>query len=276
MIDPLLKKKLTDMLGWFHNFCVEHNIRYYLIEGTMLGAARHRGFIPWDDDIDVGVPRSDYERLMELLSKQHGDYVGESPKFYDGAIICAYGKLYHTGTTLIEDSRLKLKKGIYIDIFPLDGCGNTLEEGVKNLRKIAFLDNLLAARACSVRKGRSFLKNAAAVAGKLLPINEERLVCKIDKLCAKLDYDKYKYVGCLVSSYREKEIMPKSFYGKPTLYDFEGMQVYGVENAESYLTYLYGDWRKLPPEEDRISLHQHIYLNLNESYLEEPDGVELT
>lgn len=65
----LLKKKLTEMLGWFHEFCVTHGLRYYALSGTMLGAVRHGGFIPWDDDIDVGMPRRDFERLSELLSK---------------------------------------------------------------------------------------------------------------------------------------------------------------------------------------------------------------
>ena len=268
MIDPKLQEKLTQMLGWFHNFCVEQEIRYYLLAGTMLGAARHQGFIPWDDDIDVGVPRSDYEKLMQLLREPVDGYVGECAKFHEGKVSCAYGKLYDTRTTLIENSRYKVKRGIYIDIFPLDGFGNTKEEGLEYFKRIKLMENLLAARVCAVRKGRKFVKNAAAVAGKLLPINDQKLILKIDAACAKRDFDSCAYVGNMMSVYREKEMMPKSYYGKPTLYDFEGMQVYGVEDAEGYLTHLYRDWRKLPPEEKRVSTHEHIYLNLDESYVD--------
>ena len=263
-----LQEKLAEMLGWFHHFCTENGIRYYLIGGTMLGAARHQGFIPWDDDIDVGVPRGDYERLMELLSQPHDCYVAESPKFHTEKITCAYGKLYHTGTTLIENMVYKLKRGIYIDIFPLDGFGDTKEDALKHYGKIKFLENLLAIRVCLIRKGRGFLKNAAAVAGKLLPVNDQRLILKIDRMCAQRDFDSCQFVGNMMSTYREKEILPVGFYGTPTLYNFEGRQVYGVENVEGYLTAVYGDWRKLPPEEKRVSLHNHVYLNLSESYLQ--------
>ena len=269
MTDNVMQKKLTQMLGWFHDYCVEHDLRYYLIAGTMLGAARHQGFIPWDDDIDVGMPRTDYERLIELLKDHKGEYQLESPKYYSGKIICTYAKLYHTGTTLIERSIYNLKKGIYIDVFPLDGFGQTKEDGWEHNRKVAFMDNLLAVRVCAVRKGRGFIKNAAAVAGKLLPVSINGLIRKIDTLCAHRNFDECEYVGNMMSVYRLKEMMPRSFYGKPTLYSFEGIQAYGVERPEEYLTQLYGDWRKLPPVEKRVSHHEHVYLNLNKSYLEE-------
>ena len=68
--DVELKQKLTEMLAWFHNYCVEHNLRYYVLGGTMLGAVRHKGFIPWDDDIDVGMPRADYEKFAQLMESE--------------------------------------------------------------------------------------------------------------------------------------------------------------------------------------------------------------
>ena len=266
MENKQLQEKLTKMLGWFHNFCVENKLRYYLVSGTMLGATRHQGFIPWDDDIDVGVPRSDYEKLMELLRKPIDGYIGESAKFHEGKVSFAYGKLYDTETTLIENSKYKNKKGIYIDIFPLDGFGDTQEDGLAYFKKIKFLENILAVRVCAIRKGRSFVKNAAAVAGKLLPINDQKLIRKIDRLCAQRDFDKCQYVGNMTSVYREREMMPKSYFGTPTPCRFEGLEVWGVEDAEGYLTHLYGNWRQLPPEEKRVSLHDHVYMNLNEPY----------
>ena len=268
MTNNQMQMKLTHMLSWFHDYCVEHNLRYYLVAGTMLGAARHQGFIPWDDDIDVGMPRADYEKLIDLLKDHKGTYQLESPKHNCGKIIQTYAKLFDTTTTLIERSVYNLKRGIYIDVFPLDGFGQTKEDGLKHNKKVAFLDNLLSVRVCAVRKGRSFIKNAAATLGNVLPINEGKLIRKIDKICASRDFDQYKYVGNMMSVYRHKEMMPKSYYGTPKLYSFEEIQVYGVEDAESYLTHLYGDWRKLPPVEKRVSLHDHVYLNLNKSYLE--------
>ncbi len=269
MANNELQEKLTQMLGWFHAYCTEHDLRYYLIGGTMLGAARHQGFIPWDDDVDVGMPRRDYEKLIALMKDDVGEYRLESPRQYTGKIIASYAKLYHTGTTLIEESIYNLKKGIYIDVFPLDGAGQTREDGIQHYQPIVFWDNILATRVCTVRKGRSFVKNAAAVAGKILPISIGWLIQKLDSMCASRDFDQCEYVGNLMSVYRKKEIMPKAIYGEPTIYRFEGLQVCGVENADGYLTHVYGDWRQLPPEEKRVSLHTHVYMNLNESYLDE-------
>jgi lipopolysaccharide cholinephosphotransferase len=75
-----VQEKLLDMLRWFHRLCVENNLRYYAIGGTMLGAQRHQGFIPWDDDIDVGMPREDIEKLKDIINRKNLDkYVLETP-----------------------------------------------------------------------------------------------------------------------------------------------------------------------------------------------------
>lgn len=258
---------LADMLRWFHNYCEKHGLRYYMVAGTMLGAARHQGIIPWDDDIDVAMPRPDYEKLIELLRKPQDSYVVESPKYHAGRILLATAKLYHTGTTLVEKNKCPIKKGIYIDIFPLDGVGNSLEEGLQSLKKVIFLDNLRAAKVCSVRKGRSLMKNAVAFFGGLLPLRMEKLVRKIDDVCARRNFDDCEYVAIMTSTYRQKDIMPKSYFGTPTLYSFEGFEACGVEQADAYLTHLYGDWRQFPPEEQRVTRHEAIYMNLSEPYM---------
>ena len=74
-----LQKRLLKILEWFHSFCIDNELRYYIVAGTVIGAVRHHGFIPWDDDIDVGMPRKDYNRLMELLDKEVGNYYLETP-----------------------------------------------------------------------------------------------------------------------------------------------------------------------------------------------------
>ena len=108
MIENLngIQLKLLEMFKWYHEFCVDNNLKYYALGGTMLGAIRHKGFIPWDDDIDVGMPRDDYNKFIELTcNKKFGKYIVESiydnnPDYYYG-----YSKLYDTSTTLIEKTR---------------------------------------------------------------------------------------------------------------------------------------------------------------------------
>ena len=118
--DMELKETLIAMMQWFHQFCIDNDIRYYVVDGTMLGAARHQGFIPWDDDIDVGVPRRDYEKLASILNeKTEGRYVLETPDSPAKEFIYTYSKLYDTTTTLVEHARKDIRRGVFIDIFPL-------------------------------------------------------------------------------------------------------------------------------------------------------------
>ncbi|MDE6691253.1 MAG: LicD family protein, partial [Clostridia bacterium] len=158
-----MQAKLRDMLKWFHGFCVENNIRYYALGGTMLGAIRHKGFIPWDDDIDVGLPREDYNKLISLSSAIPQPYLLETPQSEAKEFVYAYSKIYNTETTLTEKGKKNIKRGIYLDVFPLDGLGNSGEEAKKNFSRTAKLVKKLAVRVSPVRKGRGFAKNCAVV-----------------------------------------------------------------------------------------------------------------
>ncbi len=269
MLNPL-QEKLLDMLKWFHNYCVENDIKYYIIAGTMLGAARHNGFIPWDDDVDVAIPRKDYMKVIEDLKVQRDKYIVESPLSDAPDYKYSFAKLYDTTTTLTEHARKDCTRGVYLDIFPLDGTGNTYEESVKNFRKFALRNNFLMVRTCALRKDRSFFKNACIVIGRLIPgflVNEKKLARKVDAISARTDFDSSEYVMVYPSTYCERDIIKKSAYGKPTLYKFEDAEVYGPENAEEYLTHVYHDWRKLPPEDKRHSAHDFEDIDLEHSYL---------
>ena len=140
-----LQKRLLEMIKWFHCFCEEQQITYYLIEGTMIGAARHEGFIPWDDDIDVGLFREDYERLCRSFHDASGKYELHTPYMDMTDYYFSWSKLYDTTTTLIEKGRFHVKKGVYIDVFPIDNVGNTMKEAIKFSRKVNLLNYLLTA-----------------------------------------------------------------------------------------------------------------------------------
>lgn len=264
--------KLCKMLQWFHKYCEDNNLLYYAIGGTVLGAARHKGFIPWDDDIDIALPRDDYEKLIMLSKKNTGKYRLESPYSGNEDYIYAYAKLYDTSTTLIEKSKKTCKRGIYIDIFPLDGIGNNYNQAKCNFRRYDRNNMLLMMRTCSVRKSRSWYKNISIIMARIIPsflINEKKLVLKMDKIAKSISSDNALYVANLNGTYREKEIIEKRIFGKPRLYDFEDFKIYGPEFYDEYLSLIYGDWRKLPPEEKRKSLHDYVELNLTKSYLDE-------
>ena len=266
-----LQQKLLDMISWFHNFCVENNLTYYALGGTALGAVRHNGFIPWDDDLDVGMPRSDYEKLKKLSEKisSTSRFTVEFPSSKKDYVY-TYGKLYDTETTLIENTRYKTKRGIYIDIFPLDGMGNTEDEALKHFKKTEKLNNILHTRVCGIRNGRKWYKNLAIILSRCIPnfiLDARKITQKMDSIAASQQFEACEYVANCSGAWREKEIHRRNDYGTPALCKFENVQIYIPENSDAYLKGLYGNYMTLPPVEKRITHHDYIYMNLEESYL---------
>lgn len=264
-----LQSTLLDMLQFFHETCVNHHIRYYLIEGSFLGAYRHKGFIPWDDDIDIGVPRADYDRLIALMKNcRHEKYIFESP-LENPDFPYSLSKLYDTSTTLVENLRYPVRRGVYLDIFPLDGAGNTKEEAIRHSKKVILYDSYIRTKNCAISAHRKFYKNAAIILGRCVPeflYSWRKALKKAEALCRSKSFYDCKYVCNMYSTWREKEIMEASVYGEPVLYDFEGLRIYGPQNADRYLSNLYGDYMCLPPEEKRVSHHAYSHLDLTTPY----------
>src|SRR5690606_20836097 len=118
-LSPMQERCLAILLE-FDKFCIEHGIRYYLLYGTALGAVRHNGVIPWEDDVDVGLFREDYEKLIALRNNFPRTFILECfvPK---GTYVYRYAKIYDTTTTVVQRLRQPIRRGVWIDIFPLDG-----------------------------------------------------------------------------------------------------------------------------------------------------------
>ncbi len=272
-INVELQKKLLDIFKWFHELCDKEGLVYFALGGTALGAARHKGFIPWDDDMDVGMPRKDYEKLKNLSKKINSENSRFKIEFpgNEKEHLYPYCKIYNTQTTLIENTRYKVKRGIYIDVFPVDGAGNSVEESLSNFRAIDKKINLLCCCVCAIRKGRPFHKNLAIVLARCIPtfiLNPAKMINKIDELCQLKKFDECEFVANFAGNWHEKEIMEKRWIGKRKLVEFDGSKMYVVQDNDSYLTRMYGDYMKLPSVEKRVSHHDYIYMNLGEAYLE--------
>lgn len=248
---------LLEILQSVHNVCIKHNIPYYMIGGTMLGAIRHKGFIPWDDDIDIGVPFNYIDKLKKCLNKELPSYY----KIYDrnnspyilGDII----KVSDNRTIIKEQFKENIsteKLGINIDIFPLykfknnnfyPFCLNWIISKLMKLEEYLFLSP----------SNRPFIKrNIAILLQKILFFKKNTLSNFVSKLIQKQN-ENWNYQGIIYGAIDNKEILPINIMGTPQMYEFEGKSFYGVEKYDQYLTSVYGDYMQLPPIEKR-----HIHL----------------
>ncbi len=266
------QEKLTEELKFLIDYCDRHGLNYFVIGGTLLGAVRHKGFIPWDNDIDFGLPRPDYERFIEMFSKEDGRYRVETSYSDAPEFLYKFSKLYDTTTTVIEDTQKPCKRGIFIDIIPLDGIGNTWLSAKLHFLPIYVLNTFLTANVISERWDRpNWLNRVIRFVGYIPAkfVNTKKLLAKLDRMCKKRDFYSSKYGGVLNGGYGLRDIVETKLFTEKAEYDFEYLKVKSVEDYDAYLTHLYGDWRK-PPEGDRKkSDHEFAFVDLNKSYLED-------
>ncbi len=256
-----LKKVELAVLKQVRDVCNSHGLRYYLAAGTLLGAVRHGGFIPWDDDIDICMPRPDYDKLIEICKKEKMLFdiccVSTMPKYS-----YAFAKAYAPNTIIKEKTanRDNIEFGVYIDIFPLDGYGNTIEESTRTFKKIHFKLELLIAsnwKKFSRSKTHSWYYEPFRFVFFVISriINTKGIIEKLERDARKKDFDSCNYVSTLMSSYRAKGIMPREYFAKAVDLEFEGEMFSVPIQYDKYLKHCYGDYMKLPPEKNRVTHH---------------------
>ena len=253
------KPMLVEMLSYFHNFCEEHGIRYYLTGGTLLGAVRHRGFIPWDDDIDLNIPRVDYEKLLASFSDPEGRY--RIISINDKGYYLPSAKIIDTSTVMRENYDVSFDIGLFIDLFPMDNLSDDMVKaramfrGIKKYRTGVNVKNLL------VNKQRKFWKNVAIMTGKWIwsPFSRDYLLKVIDRKARKYEKSEMTHLVGTVSTgiYGEKEILKSEWFEQRVLLQFEGKQFYAPVGYDALLSQLYGDYMTLPPKEKQVSHHDN-------------------
>ena len=252
-----------DLLLKFHDLCKKQGFRYSLGGGTLLGAIRHKGFIPWDDDIDVMMPRPDYEAFLEYCKNNEVDF-GIQTYDNDKQFVDMSSKLFDKTTRLEFDSmsQTEVQVGVHMDVFVTDGLGNTYEEAVKNFRKSSFLRELLVAAQWDKffrSKTRSIIYEPIRFAFYVMSrfVNKQKLFEKIQNKYKHNDYDNLKYVAAVGGAYREKEILPKEgIFDEYVEVDFENHKVMAIKGYDKYLTSLYGDYMTPPPADKQKSHHR--------------------
>ena len=245
-----VKKIELDLLRHFAQQCESNGLRYFLSAGTMLGAIRHKGFIPWDDDIDVTMPREDYERYWKLFETINDCANISLTSYRDKSSIYPFFKLVDNRTIVFEQYVDKRSRtGVWIDIFPIDGIPNE-----KLYKENDRAQKLYAVVTADPSKGTSPMRK---IAKRILkPVYSRKdiydIAKRLDDAAAANPIVEGEPLGEVIWGYGVQEIMPYEFLDAIEV-EFEGGRFKAPRIYDTYLTSLFGDYMTPPPENERVS-----------------------
>jgi lipopolysaccharide cholinephosphotransferase len=250
--------------------CDENSLIYYMIGGTLLGAIRHKGFIPWDDDIDLGMPRNDYEKFLEIAPNFLSDHL-QIVNYHTEKSYQYYITRVRDVNTKVVEKRIA-NDGRYtnasIDIFPLDGSPNN-----KFRRKVYYFSVMTMRAIMSLcykdsidhERKRNVLERFLLFVLTKFPFrrffNPYDVKQKIDKMMKYYNPESSEIIGCLMGAYRTREMTNSKYYGEGAFYEFEDIKMRGPIYADEFLSHIYGDYMSLPPKELRKTHFQIVEIN---------------
>lgn len=261
-----------ELLDVIKNVCEENDLSYQIFAGTLLGSIRHKGFIPWDDDIDVAMPRKDYELLLKIFADRSSTKYFLQTIYTDKNSPFLFAKLRKRGTRFVEEStsHIEMDHGIFIDIFPLDSVNydDYQKANFRILRIVYTFQYIFSINKELLSKRTKVLRTVLDpfVQGRF----HHKLKTLIDKKLKTLNQnDTEKYYNHLTNSISQKRfyryIIDKNKFHDLEEYEFEGNFYSGPKDYDHYLTSIYGDYMKLPPIEEQKSHHGIISIDFESS-----------
>ena len=272
-LQPRWNAVIIDVLSAFIRICEAQGLRYFCAGGTAIGAVRHQGMIPWDDDIDVFMPRPDYDRFLRLTAQSMPEGYELLSPYATKDYPMYFAKMCNARTTLLENERIPCVFGLYIDIFPLDGACDDVETCYREKLRFKRLMNKLEAVSThnsfgeyvgllTKRRewGRFAVKTVAFCCRSWL---RRWLLKQMDSIAYGRDYALSSRVVTYSGAYQRQEIYPKAWLETPQMFAFEGLMVNLPHDYDAYLRHFFGDYMTLPPVEQRASHHQKVFFDLD-------------
>jgi lipopolysaccharide cholinephosphotransferase len=259
-----LQRTELEILKTVVDYCNENDIKYYMIGGTLLGAVRHKGFIPWDDDIDIGMMRKDYDRFIQLWQDMHPSDLVMQNKETDERVHVSYTKIRKKGTRIIEKETMNsgIFKGVFIDVFPLDNILHS-DNMIKDIEYLIF--NYLAS--VSLYKNgyrlykRKIIQNISAISS-IMSFQFINMISR--KIMTRHKDEDTEYVTSYASGYgyKKQRMSKMKIYGEGAFLPFEEHVFRAPVDYIGYLEQLFGDYLTLPPEHTRGLNHSFIEVDL--------------
>ena len=271
------QERLLVILKEFIRVCEKHHLRYFVDGGTLLGAMRHKGFIPWDDDIDVSMPREDYDKFVKLQYEYEGTPYFIQTWRTDPHYTYCFAKLRDSSTTFIESYYVnhRINHGVWIDIFPVDGFSYKMKPREKCAHRVRFVwyMNYMSYLPQLTRKfhKETFFKDLGLnIVGWLLwPFDafhwRNRLV---ERYLRHYKLEKAALAGNYYDFKPKMQAMDIKYFKEFVLVPFEDIMVYAPKEYDEYLTLSYGDWRTPPPKDKQIGMHFDKGFSLTQGYKE--------